>query len=110
MNCGRVSSVNVSLVGPKCCHLELEIIIEYDDHAKMRADGIGSWKKSLHHFRSRVGGDVVILRRQIANHVAHATTGEIRDVPLLAQTGSDPARRLFHWRRFHTTTVAALLS
>src|SRR5437016_1330958 len=96
MNCGWVPSVDVSLVRPKCRHLKLEVIFEYNDHSKMRADRIGSLKKSLHHFGARVGGDVVVLWRQAANHVAHATTGEERDVPLVAQARSDLARSFFH--------------
>src|SRR4029077_419820 len=96
MNCGWVPSVDVSFVGPKSRHLELEIIFEYDDHSKMRADRIGSPKKFLHHFRARVGGDVVVFWRQTANHVAHATTGEVRNVTVLAQARSDFARSFFH--------------
>src|SRR4030095_9184334 len=107
MDCGWMPSVDVSLIGPKRRHLKLEIVFQYDDDAKMRTDRIGSRKKSLHHFRSRVGGDVVVLRRQTADHVAHTTTGEIRDVPILAQACSDFARRFFHRGRFHPGTVAA---
>src|SRR5206468_12754967 len=98
MNCGWVPSVDVRLVGTKSCHLELEIIVEYDDHAKMRPDRIGSWEKPLHYFRSRVGGDVVVLWRQTADHVAHTTTSEVRYVAMLAQACSDLARRFFHRR------------
>src|SRR6267378_771010 len=103
MNCCWVPSVDVSLVGPKCRHLKLEIIFQYDDHSKMRADRIGSLKKFLHHFGARVGGDVVVFWRQTANHVAHATTGEVRGVTILAQAPSDFARSFFHRRRFHRT-------
>src|SRR5581483_2066006 len=107
MNRGWVPSVDISLVGPKCRHLKLEIAFQYDDHAKMRADRIGSWKKSLHQIRSCVGGDVVVLWWQTADHVAHATTGEVRDVPFLAQARSNFARPFFHRRRLHPATVAA---
>src|SRR5205823_14164707 len=80
MNCGGMPSIDVSLVGTKCGHLELEIVFQNDDHAKMRADCIGPWKNSLHNFRSRIGGDVVVFWRQAADHIAHTTTGEVCDV------------------------------
>src|SRR5215475_5911254 len=107
MNCGWVPSVDVSLLGPKCCHLKLEIIFQYDDHTKMRPDRIGSWKKSLHHFRSCIGGNVVVLWRQTADHVANATAGEVRNVPFLTQARGDFARCGFHRGRFHPGSVAA---
>src|SRR4029450_8789956 len=109
MDGGWMPSVDVSLIGPKRRHLKLEIVFQNDDHAKMRTDRIGSREKSLHHFRSGVGGDVVVLRRQPADHVAHTTTGEVRDVPLLAQACSDFARRFFHPGRFHPGPVAPWL-
>src|SRR6266850_5965884 len=98
MNCCWVPSVDVSLVGPKCRHLKLEIIFQYDDHSKMRADRIGSLKKFLHHFGARVGGDVVVFWSQTANHVAHTTTGEIGDVAIFAQARSNATRCSFHRR------------
>src|SRR5439155_24484719 len=96
MNCGWVPSIDVSLVGTKCGHLELEVVFQHDDHAKMRADRIGPGKNSLHNYRSRIGGDVVVLWRQTADHVAHITTGEVRDVANVAQTRSYFALRFFH--------------
>src|SRR5437763_405932 len=101
MNCGWMPSIDVSLIGPKSCHLKLEIIFQDNDHPKMRTDRIGSLKKFLYHFGPRVGGDVVVFWRQTAHHVAHATTGEIRDVTTLAQARSDFARSFFHRRKFH---------
>src|SRR4029453_3637034 len=109
MDCGWMPSVDVSLIGPKRRHLKLEIVFQYDDDAKMRTEPIGSRKKSLPHFRARGGGDVVVLRRQTADHVAHTTTGEVRDVPILAQACSDFARRFFQPGRFHPGTGAAWL-
>src|SRR6266545_711968 len=109
MDCAWVPSVDVSLIGPKRRHLKLEIIFQYDDHAKVCTDRISPWKKSLHHLRSRIGGDVVILRSQAANHVAHTTTSEVRDVPIFAQARSNFACRHFHRQRLHPVTVAAWL-
>src|SRR5207248_6589393 len=109
MNCSWMPSIDISLIGPKSCHLELEIVFQNDDHAKMRTDGIRSLEKFLDHFGTRVGGDVVVFWRQTAHHVAHATTGEIRDVTILAQARSDFARSFFHRGRFHPGTVAASL-
>src|SRR6266487_1433342 len=103
MNCSWVPSVDVSLIGPKSCHLKLEIVFQNNDDPKVRTDRIGSRKKSLHHFGARVGRDVVILWRQSAHHVTHTTTGEVRDVTILAQARSDLAGRFFHRRRFHRT-------
>src|SRR5262249_60428036 len=107
MNCGWVPPVNVSVVGSKCCHLKLEIIFQYDDHAKMRADRIGSWKKSLHRFRPCVGGNVVVFWRQTTDHVAHTPAGEVRDVPLLAQAGGDFARPFFPSGRVYSRSGCA---
>src|SRR5690349_16460005 len=109
MNCSGAPSVDVSLVGPKCRHLKLEIIFQYDDHSKVRADRISPWKKFLHCLRSHVGSDVVILWRQAADQVAHTTTGEVRDMAIFAQACRDFARSFFHGRRFHPVTVAASL-
>src|SRR5881398_3740950 len=95
MNCGWMPSIDVSLIGPKSCHLKLEIILQDNDHPKMRTDRIGSLKKFLYHFGPRVGGDVVVFWRQTAHHVAHAR--------------SDFARSFFHRGRFHPGTVAASL-
>src|SRR6266536_3940180 len=103
MNCGWMPSIDVSLIGPKSCHLKLESIFQHDDHSKMRTDRIRSLEKFLYHFGARVGGDVVVFWGQTAYHVAHATTGEIRDVTILAQTRSDFARSFFHRRGFHRT-------
>src|SRR6266480_2109922 len=107
MNCARVPSIDVSLIGTKCGHLELEVVFQNDDDAKMCADRIGPWKNSPHNFRSRIGGNVVILWSQAANHVAHTTASEVRDVTIFAQARSNFARRLVHRQRLHPVTVAA---
>ena len=38
MNCSWVSSVDVSLIGPKSCHLKLEIVFQNNDDPKVRTD------------------------------------------------------------------------
>src|SRR5947199_10739744 len=106
MNCGWMPSIDVSLIGPKSCHLKLEIIFQDNDHPKMRTDRIGSLKTFLYHFGPRGGGDGGVFWRQTAHHVEHATTGEIRAVPSLAQARSDSPRTFFHRRRFHPGTVS----
>src|SRR5207244_884917 len=105
----RVPAIDVSLIGTKRGHLELETVLEYNDHTEMRTDRVRSREKRLHIFRTRVGRDVVILWCQTAHHVTHATTCEVRNVPTVTQPLRDLARGLLHWRRVHTLTVAALV-
>src|SRR5262249_46269527 len=109
MHRARVPAVDVSLIGTKCGHFELEIVLEYDDHAKMRTDCVRSGKKGLHIFRTRVGRNVVILWCQTAHHVAHAPTREVRNVSTVTQPRRDLARGLLHWRGVHALTVAVSL-
>src|SRR4029453_14035319 len=101
MNGSRMPSVEVSLIRTKSCYLKLEIAFQYDDYSEMRADCVGSRKQSLHDFGSRVSGNVVILRRQTAHHVPHATTGEVRNMTSFAQVRGALARRFFHGGWFH---------
>src|SRR5205807_2255623 len=86
----RVPAIGVSLIGTKRGHLELETVLEYNDHTEMRTDRVRSREKRLHIFRASVGGDVVILWCQTAHHVAHATTCEVRNVSPLTQPLRDP--------------------
>src|SRR5215216_5178864 len=99
MHRARVSSVDVSFVGAKGRNLELKIVFQHDDDAKMRTDRVGARKKFLHGFRLRVGGDVEILWYFATNDVAHATASEISDMTVLPQPCGDLARRLFHRRK-----------
>src|SRR5262249_22608321 len=109
MHRARVPAVDVSLIGTKGRYFKLETVLEYNDHAEMRTDGVRSGEKRLHIFRASVGGDVVIFWCQTADHVTHAATCEVRNVSPITQALRDLARNLFHWRRFHTLTVVASL-
>src|SRR4029434_6998011 len=104
-----VPTVDIGVIGSKGGYLKLKAAFQHDNYTEMRTDRVRAREKRPHSFRARVGGDVVILRRQTAHHIAHATACEVRDVPLLTQARRDFARALFHGRRFHTTTVAASL-
>src|SRR5215472_12730488 len=109
MHRARVSAVDISVIRAKGGHLKLESVLQHDDYTEMRTDRVRAREQRLHSFRARVSGDVVILRYQTSHHVAHATACEVRDVPVLTQARRDLTRRLFHGRRFHTTTVAVSL-
>src|SRR5215471_13428183 len=109
MHSAGVPAIDVGLIGTKCGHFELETLLEYNNHTEVRADRVRSREKRLHIFRTRVGGDVVILWCQTAHHVTHATTCEVRNVSTVTQPLRDLARGLLHWRRVHTLTVAASL-
>src|SRR5215831_8137986 len=109
MHRARVPAIDVSLIGTKRGHFELEIVVEYNDHSEMRTDRVRSGEKRLHIFRTRVGRNVVIFWCQTAHHVTHATTREVRNVSTVTQTLRDFARGLLHCRRIHALTVAASL-
>ena len=100
MHGARPSSIDVNIVGAKGRHLELETVFHHKNHAKVRAHRIGMRKEFLHSFRVGIGGDIEVFRSFTANDVAHAATGEVRDMAALTQTHDHVARRLFH-RRFH---------
>src|SRR5437762_7227740 len=99
MDCTRMSSVDVGVIGAKGRDFELEIAFHYDNHAKVCADRISARKKLLHFFGSRVSGDVEVFRRNPADDVAHATAGEVGNVTGRTYTDGDLASALFHWRR-----------
>src|SRR5438094_6814226 len=101
MHSGGMSSIDVSIIRTKGCHFELKTVLQHDDYAKMRADGVRAREKRLDGFGSRAGSDVVVLRRYAANDVADTTTSEVRDVPLATQSLDDLPRRFFHRRSFH---------
>src|SRR5947207_12555963 len=102
MHGARPSAIDVSIIGTKGGHFELEAVFHNEDHPKMRANRIGVWKNFLHNFRLGIGGDIEIFWGFAADDVAHAASGEIRNMAALAQTGGNFPRRLFHRRSsFH---------
>src|SRR6266480_916608 len=102
MHGARPSAIDINVIGTKGCHFELEAVFHNEDHPKMRANRIGAWKNSPHNFRLGVGSDIEVLRSFAADDVAHAASGEIRNMAALAQTGGNFPRRLFHRRSsFH---------
>ena len=98
-----VPPVDVCRVRPKRCDLELEIILQNNDHTKMRANGVRARKKPLYVFRPCVGGNVVILWQQSANHVTDAAAHDVCDVTFFAQMHYNFACGLFHGRQVHET-------
>ena len=64
-------------------------IDQHQDDAELCADGNRLRKNTLQIFGPRAGGDVVILRRLVEQHVAHATAGEKGFIAFLAQTLND---------------------
>ena len=98
-----VPAVDVSVIGAEGGHLKLKAVFQHDDYTEMRTDRVRAREKRLHGFRARISGDVVILRCQTSDHVAHATACEVRDVPLLPQVRRDFTRALFHGRKVHRT-------
>ena len=104
-----MSAVHIRLIRAKGRNFELKIVLQYDNHAETRTYRVRTRENVLHLFRSRVSDDVIILRSQIAHHIAHTAAREIRDVPSPPQAHSDFTRSLFHRRWFHRFTVAASL-
>src|ERR1043166_6238367 len=102
-------AVDVGVIGAKSCDLELKIVFQDNNYAEVRADRVCARKKFLHRFRRLVRRDVVVFWCQPANHVTHATPGEIADVTCVAQTRRHLTRSFFHRRWFHANTVAASL-
>src|SRR2546430_15084644 len=102
MHRARPSAIDVNVIGTKGCHFKLEAVFHNEDHPKMRANRIRAWKNFLHSFRLGVGGDIEVFRSFAADDVAHAASGEIRNMTALAQTRGNFPRRLFHRRSsFH---------
>src|SRR5207244_1122474 len=81
--------------------LELETVFHYEDHTKMRANGVGARKKFLHVFRFGIRGDVEVFRRLAADDIAYASPREVRNMSAFPQTGNNFTRGFFHRRSFH---------
>src|SRR5947207_10336013 len=94
MHGARPSAIDINVIGTKGCHFELEAVFHHEDHPKMRANRIGAWKNFLHNFRLGVGSDIEVLRSFAADDVAHAASGEIRNMAALAQTRGNFAAKL----------------
>jgi len=74
----------------------------------MCANRIGAWKNLLHNFRLGVGGDIEVFWGYAADDVAHAASGEIRNMAALAQALGNFPRRLFHRRSsFHLVRMVS---
>src|SRR6266496_6499930 len=116
MHGARPSAIDINVIGTKGCYFELEAVLDNEDHPKMRANRIRAWKNFLHSFRLGVGGDIEVFRSFAADDVAHAASGEIRNMAALAQTFGNFARGHFHRRStfvgsfhyFTSSTVAAV--
>src|SRR5947209_13139392 len=97
----RSTSIQVNIVGAEGCDFELKSILYHNDYAEVGAYSMCSRKNFLHLFGMCIRDDINVLRRTPANHVAHATAGEIGGVARAPQTGTNFPRRLFHERCFH---------
>ena len=82
----RVAAVQIRAVMTKTRDFERRAVDEHKNHAKLRADGERIWKNALNVFRSRGGGDVVVLRLFFEQHIAHAAAGEISLIAFAPQT------------------------
>ena len=68
----RTPAILVIRLGAKGGDLELMFAFDDNHHAEFAADGDGALEKFLDLFRSRVRGDVVILRFASEQKIAHA--------------------------------------
>jgi len=58
-------------------------------------------KNLLNDIRFRIGRDIEIFCRQSPHHIANTTAGEVRNMPVVAQTFRDFPRSLLHGQCFH---------
>ena len=82
----RSPAIQICAVAAKRRDFDDALVLPHEDHPKSCSDGLGVLEKLSHTRRRGVGGDVVILRSNAKQFIAHAPAGEIGDVPALAQT------------------------
>src|SRR5439155_15530494 len=79
------AAVTVFQVGAEGCDLNDARAMANEDYAEGGADGLRVGEELANPIRRGVGGDVEVLGRQSQQHVAHASAGEVGDVPGVAQ-------------------------
>jgi len=89
-----MAPVDVLAIVAKSGDLELVSALEDDDDAKMRPHGHGALKESPHFLGMRARGDVVVMRLDAHQSVAHATAGIVGDKAGVLQPLDDGARRI----------------
>ena len=102
-----LSAVDVRPVGAERRDLDVEPARAEDfDDAERRADGDGAAEQAADLFGPGRGGDIVILRLEAEQFVAHAAAGEERLVARVAQ-GADRHRRRIRARAAWAATGPA---
>jgi hypothetical protein len=94
-HCRGTPPVDIGRVGAEGGDFESVAVDHHDDHAEARADGDRVVEQFLHDLGARVGGDIVILRRDAERAVANAAAGEVGDEAVLAQVIDYRQRLLF---------------
>src|SRR5258708_7727930 len=89
------ASVGVFGVGTEGRDFDRLVAIEHNaDHAELCADRDGAVEKFLHDFGTRVSGDVVVLRLDAEDSIAHTSAGENGAKAGIDQAAND-VQRLF---------------
>ena len=83
------TTIHVCAVASKSGDLKVVSVFVDDDDAEMRADGVGAREERLHLLGACIGGDVVVMRFEAEEHVAHASTGIERAVAGLAEAADE---------------------
>ena len=69
-----MAPIQINTVCAEGGDVKIGIALAHHDHPKVCTDGYRAAEEGLHLFRSRVGGDIVIVRLSASEHVADAAT------------------------------------
>src|SRR6266436_3578550 len=79
----RATAIQISAVGAKGSDLKFPLIFKHTDDPKLGTDRNCASKNLLDFFRTRVGGNVDIFRRETEESIPDASTGKIRNMPVV---------------------------
>lgn len=99
-----MASIEVETIRPERGDLKFRVALEHANDAEVRADGDGAGEELLHVLGPGVGSDVVVVRGDAAQAVAHATAGVERPKARVLQPPHDGARGRFEWGRCSQAT------
>src|SRR6267143_1287677 len=80
----RTTAIQISAVGAKGSNLKFPLIFKHTDDPELGTDRNCASKNSLDFFWTRVGGNVDIFRREAEESIPDASTGKIRNMPVVA--------------------------
>ncbi len=91
----RPAPIVVFRISAKCRDLEQVVVDQHADHAELRADRNGAIEHFLHDLGTRVGRDIVILRLDPEDSIAHTSAGENGAKAGFDESANDVQRLLF---------------